>query len=403
MGTRLAVIAMACNEQEVLPRLLGSLAGYEVHVSIDQKTTDESRKVARKHKAKLYQHEFVNNSWADTRNAVMAEVEAASEADWFLWLDADEWLLQGAEYLPEALALAEANGAEGVGVTLQDHKPAGSLVTPGRWLNVKILKRGVRFERRRHEVVPAGLVRVQAPQIVVGHQKAQRPEVIAANEKLKHDLSALLADFGDFGDRRSAFYVADAYQAAGELHTAIAWYERGLGLPDTQQGMEGMLRDGLAQTWRLLGKPERAREAVRPKLLLGREEFGEACFDIGGDSLNAGDYDNAEFYLSMALAAGGQRTQKSAGIGNPEKMGTLAYYALALVEGHRGNLLTAAAWLGKASESGPNPKFDALWKQIVEAGAKSFEKVSEDAVVCQSGSGSADAEAGGLAGEGAAG
>lgn len=400
---RLAVIVMACNEDNVLPRCLESCAGLELHVSVDNKTTDTSAEVAIAHGATVYKHDFANNSWADTRNAVMAEVEATSGAEWFAWLDADEWWLAGRELLPQALAAAEERDAQGIAVTLQDHREAadGTALLPGRWPNVKIMRRGVRYERRRHEAVPASVTRIQAEQIVIGHQKAQRPEVIAANEDLKGDLSALVADWEEYRDRRSAYYLADRYYRASEYWTAVQWYERGLRTHSPQVGMEALLRDGAAQCYRLLGQVEDAREMARGKLLAGPDDFAEACFDIGCDSHNLGDVQQAQFYLKMAIAAAQYSPPRQGGIGHPEKSGHLAYFVLALSEFTQGRFKEAAAWLAKAESMAPDPRYRALWQRILEEGAKEFapaptetepeqpaepEEVTADAVVCGGGS-----------------
>lgn len=374
-GSKFAVIVLACNEDNVLGRCLESCAGLEVHVSIDRKTTDGSRAVAESYGATLYEHEFLNNSWADTRNDVMNRVEAASDAEWFAWLDADEWWLAGRDLIPQALAAAEKHDAQGVTVTLRDHAQQPDVVS-GQWLNVKILRRGLRYERRRHEVVPASTVRVQAAEIVIGHRKGQRAEVFAANERLKHDLDALLADFDEFGDRRSAYYVADAHQAAGRWWDAVAWYRLGLSLPDDQVGIGLMLHEGLAQTYRRMGRPAEAREVTRQLLLGGRPGFGEVCFDLGADSHNLRDAPEAEFWLRMAIAAGDQ--PRTSGIGHPDKTGCLAYYSLAMSKLCQGKFLEAAAYLGKAKELGSNPKFDELEQMIYAEGAKA---VTADAVV----------------------
>jgi len=378
MINNLAVIAMACNEDNIIERLVNSLKNItnEIHISIDKKTTDNTYNVAKELGANLYEHEFLNNSWADTRNYVMEQVEANSDKEWFLWLDADEWFLSGKDALEPAFKLAEENDCGGISVMLTDF-PINPDVTPGSWLNVKIMKRGIRYERRRHEVVPANVSRVNASQIVIGHKKSQKPEVVEANEKLKKDLDALVADYNEFQDKRSCYYLADALQSNKEYGSAITWCEKSLDLPNTQAGMESMILDKWAICLRLLGKNKEAREVSMKKLLLGSEEFGEACFDIGGDSLNLGDMDNAEFYLKMAISAGSVPIVKQAGISNPEKCGALAYYALALLYFNNGDMLKAAAWLGKAIEvGGEREKFNNLWKMIIN-----YSKEEENAVV----------------------
>ena len=362
---RFAVVAMACNEDDVLVRMLKSLPGCEVHVSIDRKTTDRSRQVALEHGAKVCEHDFLDNSWSATRNAVIERVEAVSDADWFFWLDADEWLMCDPALVDACIEQAEINGVEAVSVELHD-MPIDSHVTPGVWMNVKIARRGLRYIYRRHEVFPRTTTRVNAPMIVVGHNKSQRAEVIAANEVLKHDLAALLSDHEEFGDERTTFYVADAMFTAGRTEDCIRWCLRGIELEQQQAGLRSMLRDKCAQAYRSQQLHREALTVTLPKLSTGdRSEFGEACFDVGTDYLNLGQLDDAEFFIKQAIHSGNEF--KASGIQNPEKTGSMAYYALAVIDFNRGKLLTAAAWLGRAMELGEKPQFQNLWNNIIEA------------------------------------
>jgi tetratricopeptide (TPR) repeat protein len=362
---KLAVLVLACNEDNVLGRCLTSVQGLECHVSVDTKTTDETWTVADKFGAETYQHTFLDNSWAATRNALMEKVEHVSEADWFLWLDADEWLMEGRDLLTKAIGAADAAGCDGIEVTLRDVPLAGAGAYLGEWANCKCVRRGVRYQRRRHEVFPAELPRVQAREVVIGHQKAQRPEVVAANARLKADTDALLADYEEFRDTRSAFYVADAYHSSGRVTDALVWFQHAANLPQTQLGVREMVLTQLSQALRQADRYADALSVDQQHLVCGRAEVGESCFDLGIDHLNLGQLDDAEFYLRLAIAAGSP--EKLAGIAYPDKTGRMAYFGLAHVALRRGNALLAAGYLGQARSMGDDPRFVALQVEIAQA------------------------------------
>ena len=70
--TKLAAVILACNEDNVLARCLGSLRGIaELHVSIDTATTDNTEAVARQFTQNVYRHCLAeSNSYAAARNAL---------------------------------------------------------------------------------------------------------------------------------------------------------------------------------------------------------------------------------------------------------------------------------------------------------------------------------------------
>lgn len=366
---KIAVLVMACNEPDELRRCLASVpAAWPKFVSVDVKTTDDTEALARELATAVQTHEFLNNSWADTRNAVMEWAEGLTDADWFLWLDADEWLDANAEALPRYVDEADAEGCPAVSVTLIDYMSdeRGKRYAASEWINAKVLRRGQRYERRRHETIAASVPRIMRPDVVIRHAKTQRPEVIAACQALKHDLEAVLADFKEFPDQRSAFNVGSVCQKLGRLTEAVGWFTIGLALPKTQQDIHGMLLDGRAATYRAMGLPGLAKADALAKLQMGREEVAEAALDIALDCYNLGDVDGAEWWARTALSV--PPTQRLCAATEHDKVKSVPWYVLALVEYARGHHADALAYLQKAMAMGPaRSGYENLRRVIVKA------------------------------------
>jgi glycosyltransferase involved in cell wall biosynthesis len=82
-----SVVIIAWNEAKRLPRLLGSVDGLasEVVVVVDEATTDDTVKIAKKHGCKVFSHPHVGYV-EPMRNFAISK----AKYDWVLLLDADE-------------------------------------------------------------------------------------------------------------------------------------------------------------------------------------------------------------------------------------------------------------------------------------------------------------------------
>lgn len=297
---KLAAVILCCNEDNVLARCLTSLRDVaELHVSIDESTTDNSEAVARQYTQNIYRHQFGEGGFAGARNCLQEQAELATDAEWFLWIDPDEWLAQGADVLLGLLEKADAKGVQSVMVRMMDVPVEAAATLPSSWMNSKLFKRGLRFQRRRHEHLPSNLERAECPEIVIKHQKGQRHEVQLACNKLKIDLAALIADWQEFGDQRSAFYVGDAYTQAGDFDTAISWFHRGLQQPNNIQGARAQLLQGLCKANRLLGKHDEAHSAAFEMWSEDWRNTTAALFELGCIAANAGWVDAAALWFRL--------------------------------------------------------------------------------------------------------
>lgn len=116
-GITLATIMK--NEARCLERCLRSVKGVVNDIAlVDTGSTDGSQKIAERHGANVIQIDWPN-AFDEARNVGLAEVET----EWTLWLDADEWLVDGAG---QALWRAiENQSAFGFTLVRRDQLPDG--------------------------------------------------------------------------------------------------------------------------------------------------------------------------------------------------------------------------------------------------------------------------------------
>jgi tetratricopeptide (TPR) repeat protein len=368
---KLAAVILACNEDNILARCLGSLKDIaELHVSIDTATTDETEAVARRFTQSIYRHSLAeSNSYSAARNGLQEAAEAATDAQWFLWIDPDEWLEPvDAQRLAAAVAEADERGAQAVMVTMSDLGD-GATVQPTSWLNSKVFKRGLRFARRRHEhLTPTDLRRLEAPHVTIKHQKSQRPEVIAAGNKLKDNLQALVDDWQEFGDQRGAFYVGNAWAASARWHDAVSWYVKGLATcPDAVAGSRAQLLFGLARAYQHIGDAAKARESLFEFWADDWHNTPTALAELGSVAVNSKSLDEAALYFRL-LNVVPPNVQSTVSVGT-QNARELSIYGAATVSFARGQHAEALDFLVKATvlAGAERPQYADLRQRIVAA------------------------------------
>ncbi len=368
---KLAAVVLACNEDNILARCLSSIKDIaELHVSIDTATTDETEAVARRFTQSIYRHSLAEtNSYSAARNGLQEQAEAATDAQWFLWIDPDEWLEPvDAQRLAAAVAEADERGAQAVMVTMHDLGD-GASVQPTTWLNSKVFRRGLRFARRRHEhLTPTDLRRLEAPHVAIKHQKTQRPEVVAAGNKLKDNLQALVEDWQEFGDQRAAFYVGNAWAASQRWHDAISWYVKGLATcPDVVAGSRAQLLFGLCRAYQRTGDLTKAREAIYEFWNDDWHNTPTALSELATVAVNSGSLDEAALYVRLLHATPENvRSTVSVCAQNPRE---LSMYGAATVSFARGLHAEALDFLVKATvlAGTERPQYAELRQRIVAA------------------------------------
>ncbi len=95
---KIALVIIVKNEEKVLERCLKSLApiGIDKYVVCDTGSTDDSVEIAESFGAEVHKIEFTD--YVRTKNEAL---ELAGDADYVLWMDADEYFLSGADKVRE--------------------------------------------------------------------------------------------------------------------------------------------------------------------------------------------------------------------------------------------------------------------------------------------------------------
>ena len=364
-----AAVILSCNEEECLPRCLESIADVaELFISVDAASTDQTEALAHQVTPHVFTHNLAQaaGGWAEVRNALQEEAEKRTAAEWFLWIDPDEWLAEGKAGLPQLFTQADAAGRTGLMVQMVDIPPGAEPGIRGAtWQNCKFFRRGQRFARRRHEHLPVDQLRAVAPQVAIHHQKLQRQPVQDACMKIKTDLAALEADWQDWQDMRAAYYLGDAFFQTGDALTALLWYERGLTLPDTIAGAKSQLFAGLYAAHRTLGHYEEAKEAAHRRWACDYRDGRDCGWQLGSLAAENDQLDEAESWFKTVIAmpaaeAGLNQVLASSPV-------ELSHYGLAVVAGKRGDLTGMHRHLREAEKFGPRPEYAILRGQLVKA------------------------------------
>lgn len=369
MSKLFAAVILACNEQEVLPRLLDSISDVaELYISVDEASTDQTEAIAHQYTEHVYTHNLAAapGGWAEVRNGLQERAEEASALDWFAWLDPDEWLAEGKAGLTRVFAKAEELKRTGLMVRMVDI-PAGAEpgVRGATWQNCKFFKRGQRFARRRHEHLPVGEPRATCLQLVIHHQKLQRQDVQERCAALKTDLAALQEDWHEWHDMRAAYYLGEAFLQSGDVPTAMLWFQQGLTLPETIAGARSQLHAGEFAGHRKLHNYEDAVRATHARWACDWRDGRDCAWQLGSVAADEGQYDAAEYWFRTVLAM--PETEPGLNQVLSSSPVELANFGLAFTFARRGKLTEAHNYLRVAERFGPRPEYQALRAQLVEA------------------------------------
>jgi len=375
----LAVCIMAFNEAECLERCLQSVQGLgELHVSIDRATTDNSAAVAAQYTEHLYSHTGLPaqppaqdhpeagkalNSYSRMRNEFLEQVAAQTRAGWFLWLDADEVLEAGGEILLTALPKMPED-TEAVAVRVNLYTAAGQLESVMR--NSKVVRRTVRFTRRRHEHIVFNGQQALCDPCVLGHRPTQRPADRDAHDRRKLQEEAFLADWLEFQDGRSAFYMADWWHIAGADEEALVWCERALHLP--LEKCPPYQRNHCAKyAGRLYLQSGRVPQARHCFADAHEQEWrdAESVYYLGHVAAASGQFDEAEHHFNTCLLY--PELPESVMQQDIHATRALPYYGLACVARARGDRAEAYRLIDQAERAAQGvqyPQFAELREKL---------------------------------------
>lgn len=253
------VALMAYNASETLGKALASIRPYvsQIVVGVDELSTDNTAKVARKGGADLVfplqvsewhecaQHgRILAQHFARARQATFAKLDRALGA--WVWLDADD-VVTGAERLGELVGRLQAGPAVGAWLNYHYAQIAGQTNTLFR--RERVLRTSVNgqpivweWEHRVHETVKPANVRDAHWLMPEGIEIIHQPGGHKTGSSASRNVTLLEIDLEENPeDARAMFYLGNQYFALGDWQRAVYWYE--------QLGGHGQNHYELWQSW----------------------------------------------------------------------------------------------------------------------------------------------------------
>ncbi|MEK8034661.1 glycosyltransferase [Ideonella sp. DXS29W] len=217
---RVAAVMIVRNEAERIGRALASVLPYVDEVLVlDTGSTDDTVRLAQAAGARVEHFEWVDD-FSAARNAALD----AAGADWHVVIDADEWLVEGADALDGLRQLApDVVGAVRID-SVDDHGAAEQQVTS--WIS-RVLPGPVRYAGRVHEQ-PQHQHPVRRMPISFGHD-GYRHEAL----KTKAGRNRRLLE-RDVANRPGDAY---AWYQLGKDHDVYQRYEEALGCFDRAEAL----------------------------------------------------------------------------------------------------------------------------------------------------------------------
>ena len=210
------MVVIVRDAQATISRLLESARPWvEQMVVLDTGSADRTPNIAADHQATL-----LRTTWTDDFSAARNAALDLAAADWHLILDADEWLIDGGEFLQQL----RHTPPEFVGqVLLEDQFQSGHSgdATAHNWLS-RLLPGHVRYEGRVHEQ-PVHSLPVRRTPLRIGHD-GYRPEALAAKRGRNRRLLELaLKD--QPGDAYLLYQLGKDASVYGEHTLAHEWFQ----------------------------------------------------------------------------------------------------------------------------------------------------------------------------------
>jgi hypothetical protein len=169
---KVVLVVIARDAEQTIGRLLSSVrTSVERALVLDTGSKDRTTEVAHQYQASVFTANW-NEDFSEARNVAL---DLAS-ADWHLVLDADEWLIDGGEFLEQLRHTLP----DFVGQILLEDQGANDRTTSGttrNWLS-RLLPGHVRYQGRIHEQ-PVHQFPVRRTPLRVGHD-GYSPEALAA-------------------------------------------------------------------------------------------------------------------------------------------------------------------------------------------------------------------------------
>jgi tetratricopeptide (TPR) repeat protein len=293
-GLRLSMCMIVRDEQDMLPRCLGAVAGaVDEIVVVDTGSTDATVEIARSFGARVLFHEWTG-SFAEARNVSFD----AATGDWVIFLDADEVLVE--EDIPLLRSLTGRTWREAFYLSETNHTgdlDDGTAVTHNA-LRVFRNRPEYRFEGRLHEQIAGRLPgylpeRVEATGVRIEHY-GYLGAVRDSREKSRRNIELLRLQQAESPPTPFLHYnLGSEYAAAGEPEPALLEFERAWALLEDLPD-----RDSYQFAPALMGRMVKALRAC------GRPADAIACAEVGLERFEG--FTDLVFEQAIAAIALGQ-------------------------------------------------------------------------------------------------
>ena len=281
-STTLGLIMIVRNERENLSEMLPKFAGcFDEIVIVDTGSEDDTVTIAKSYTAKVF-----GFKWTDDFSAARNYALAHSEADWILWLDADDRIN------PEDIALLRKNiSGERKAFLLRVLSGKGDSST-GEFLQIRLFPNieGIKWEGRVHEQILPSLEKIGAhiealSQPLIVHTGYDDPAIL--EKKTRRNVALLEQDRKLRPDDPIVLHhLGQAYTLLGDIQKAIEVSEALVRLHGSRPPNEFLTHtmNRLAQYQLMRNDVETARMwadrllKIEPDNRLIRYFLGEICY-----------------------------------------------------------------------------------------------------------------------------
>jgi glycosyltransferase involved in cell wall biosynthesis len=216
----LALVMIVRDEERSLARCLESARAWvDEIVVVDTGSSDATLEIARRLGARV-----ASFAWCDDFSAARNAALALAEAPWRLVLDADEWIIAGADSLAALRGVAPDFIGQVSVASVFDGAEGGVGSAPS-WLP-RLLPRGVRYAGRVHEQPDSLLLPRRRLELVVAHDgylDVHKAKKAGRNERL---LTLALGEAPD--DAYLHYQLGKDRELRSLFATALPHYERAL-------------------------------------------------------------------------------------------------------------------------------------------------------------------------------
>ncbi len=310
MMPTLSVAMIVKNEELHLEKTLTSLDGvYDELIIVDTGSTDRTKKIAKKFKAKIFDLKLEPFHFGDARNFSFDKCTK----DWILWIDADDEIINP-QGIPQQLLAATSNISGYWAIYDYAFNEHGMCVS--RHWKERLLRNDGSFKWQGvlHEaVIPNREINVEKTEkFRVKHDKKDE-EFARSSERNYKIISKWVAKEGkDKTDPRNLLSLANACLGLQKFEEAIPWFEEFTARSGWDEEIYIALHR-IAACYRMLGEPAKAVEyefqalSVDPKIK-------DAYIGIGQSYMVMEDWKKAEHWLKVSMT---KQAGKEATIYNP--------------------------------------------------------------------------------------